>query len=79
MKMDSPANYRIIVQGRLEADWAERVGGMAITSTEANGEVGATTLEGRLEDQAALAGLLIALYELHLPLVLVEYLDEAAA
>jgi len=76
MKMDSPANYRIIVQGRLEADWAERVGGMAITSTDANG---ATTLEGRLEDQAALAGLLIALYELHLPLVLVEYLDEAAA
>jgi len=41
MKMDSPANYRIIVQGRLEADWAERVGGMAITSTDANGEVGA--------------------------------------
>ena len=41
MKMDSPANYRIIVQGSLEAEWAERVGGMAITSTEANGEVGA--------------------------------------
>jgi hypothetical protein len=79
MKMDSPANYRIIVQGRLDADWAERVGGMAIASTEANGEVGATTLEGRIEDQAALAGLLMALYELHLPLLRVECLDEAAA
>jgi hypothetical protein len=78
MKMDSPANYRIIVQGRLDADWAARVGGMVITSTEANGEVEATTLEGRLQDQAALAGFLMALYELHMPLMLVEYLEEAA-
>jgi hypothetical protein len=78
MKMDTPATYRIIVQGRLEADWAERVGGMAITSTDANGEVEETTMEGRVEDQAALTGLLMALYELHLPLVLVEYLNEAA-
>jgi hypothetical protein len=78
MKMDSPAYYRIIVQGRLHAGWAERVGGMAITSTDVNGEVGATTLEGRVQDQAALAGLLMALYELHLPLVRVEYLDEGA-
>jgi hypothetical protein len=79
MKMDSPANYRIIVQGRLDAGWAERVGGMAIVSTGANGEVEATTLEGRVHDQAALTGLLVALYELRLPLVRVEYLNEAAA
>ena len=51
---------------------------MAITSTDANGEVEATTLEGLVQDQAALAGLLMALYELHLPLVRVEYLDEGA-
>ena len=79
MKMDSPANYRIIVQGRLEADWAERVGGLTVTSGNVNGGIEETTLEGRLEDQAALAGLLMALYELHLPLVRVEYMDEAAA
>ena len=79
MKMDSPANYRITVQGRLDAEWAERVGGMAIVSTDATGEFEATTLEGRVQDQAALAGLLMALYELHLPLVRVEYLNEAAA
>ena len=77
MKMDSPASYRITVQGRLEADWAERVCGMAITSAGTNGEIEATTLEGRVQDQAALAGLLMALYELHLPLLRVECLEEA--
>jgi hypothetical protein len=76
MKMDSPANYRIIVQGGIDPDWAEHVGGMAIVSTNATGEVEATTLEGRVQDQAALAGLLVALYELHRPLVLVQCLDE---
>jgi len=79
MKIDTPAIYRIKVQGILEADWAERVGGLAVTSVNTNGEIKETTLEGRVQDQAALTGLLIALYELHRPLMLVECLKEAAA
>ena len=79
MKMDSPASYRITVQGRLDAEWAKNMVGMAIVSTDATGEVEATTMEGRVQDQAALAGLLVALYELHLPLLRVEYLNEASA
>ena len=55
MKIDTPALYRIKVQGTLEADWAERVGGLAVTSVNANGDVEETTLEGRVQDQAALA------------------------
>lgn len=79
MRIDTPAIYRIKVQGPLEADWADRVGGLAVTAVTANGNIEETTLEGRVQDQAALTGLLVALYELHLPLMLVEYLKEAAA
>ena len=78
MKMDAPAVYRIKVQGSLEADWAERVGGLAVKSVDVNGDIEETTLKGRVQDQAALAGFLMALYELHMPLMLVEYLEEAA-
>ena len=34
-----------------------------------------TTLEGELSDQAALAGVLNTLYELHLPVLLVKRLE----
>ncbi len=39
MKIDTPAIYRIKVQGTLDAEWAENVGGLAITSVNANGDV----------------------------------------
>ena len=35
-----------------------------------------TVLQGRVRDQAELSGILNALYELHLPLLKVEYLGE---
>ena len=75
----SPVIYRIKVQGKLADDWAENVGGLAVKAVDTNGDVAETTLEGPVQDQAALAGLLVALYELHLPLISVEYLKEAAA
>jgi len=34
-----------------------------------------TVMEGRVSDQAELAGILNTLYELHLPLLSVQYLD----
>lgn len=72
---DRPAKYRIRVKGYLPESWSDRLGGMAITD---EGESGAPTtiLCGRLLDQAALLGVLNALYGLHLPLVSVEHLDE---
>ena len=79
MKMDTSAIYRLIVQGRLDADWAERVCGLAIVSVDVHGDTARTTLEGRIQDQAALAGLLMALYEIHLPLLQVVCLSEDAA
>jgi hypothetical protein len=73
--MHGPAIYRICVNGRLDTRWSERLGGMQITEsagTDANPE---TVLVGRLADQAALTGVLNALYELHLPVLSVVCID----
>ena len=76
--MHEPANYRIRVRGHLDANWSDRLGGMQFTERESpDGEV-ETILAGRLADQAALSGVLNTLYELHLPVLSAEYLDEDA-
>ena len=75
-KLETPATYRIRVQGRLDDTWADRLGGMAITSTSTKEKLPVTLLVGHLIDQAALSGVLNTLYELHLPLLSVENLDE---
>ncbi len=76
LKLETPATYRIRVQGRLDDTWADRLGGMAITSTTTKEKLPVTLLVGHLIDQAALSGVLNTLYELHLPLLSVENLDE---
>ena len=67
--------YRIRVQGVVEARWSDWLGGMAITTQHREGGAMHTDLVGRVPDQAALAGILNALYEMHLPLLSVEHLD----
>jgi len=73
--MHGPAVYRIRVQGSLDPEWTRGLEGMNVT--EARSEAGEveTILVGRLQDQAALAGVLNALYELHLPIVSAECLE----
>jgi hypothetical protein len=75
-EFDSPALYRIGVQGLIPALWCDRLEGMTITEHTPEAEPPSTTLLGELVDQAALAGVLITLYELHLPVLLVERLSE---
>ena len=70
-----PATYRVVVQGTLSQDWYSRLGGMAITTSSEKGGTPQTTLRGRIPDQAALHGLLEALYALHLPILEVTKLD----
>ena len=79
LKLETPATYRIRVQGRLDDSWADRLGGMAITADTAAEKLPVTILVGHLSDQAALSGILNTLYELHLPLLSVENLDEPVA
>lgn len=66
---DRPATYQISVQGRIDPDWSDRLAGMAIRLTAEEASPPVTTLKGELGDQAALAGVLNTLYELHLPVL----------
>lgn len=74
LKMDAPAIYQIEVLGNLANNWQDNLSGMNITSFNQGGDV--TTLVGMLRDQAALAGVLHTLYELHLPVLLVKYIEQ---
>ena len=73
--MQGPAIYRIRVEGSISPGWSERLEGMNITSGSREDGKTETTLVGRLADQAALAGLLNTLYELHRPVLSVDCLE----
>ena len=68
---DRPGTYHICVQGAIDPSWSDRLEGMKIHPSAAEGDARVTTLEGELSDQAALAGVLNTLYELHLPVLMV--------
>jgi len=76
LKFEAPASYRISVQGHLDNSWSDRLGGMVITRAFAAYEQPMTILIGHLNDQAALAGVMNALYDMHMPVISVELLDE---
>jgi hypothetical protein len=59
----------------LDESWAERLGGMSITTRKQGDHKQVTTLVGIMLDQATLAGVLNTLYELHLTLLSVEFLN----
>jgi hypothetical protein len=73
---DRPGNYRIRVLGFLDESWSERLGSLRISSCSLKDQEGPVTeLVGQVRDQAKLAGVLNSLYELHLTLLSVEYLN----
>ncbi len=76
LKFEESASYRIRVQGHLDDSWSDRLGGMVITRAFTADKQPMTILIGKLLDQAALAGVMDALYNLHLPVISVELLDE---
>ncbi len=63
---DSPSIYQIIVQGQIDPNWSDRLHGMTVCQDTVDVDCTLATLEGELSDQAALAGVLNTLYELHL-------------
>ena len=73
IQFDQPAVYKIIVQGRIDQTWSYRLEGMTICETME--QTGSTTLQGELGDQAALAGVLNTLYELHLTVLSVKRME----
>ena len=74
-KLDSPATYRINVRGYMPPAWSDRLGGLTIMTTDREDGELVTTLSGKLQDQAALNGVLNALYNRRLPLLSVEWLE----
>lgn len=75
LRLENAATYHIQIQGALDPQWSSRLGGLAIETRHFdNDKLPVTTLSGRLIDQAALFGVLSALYDLRLPLLTVEYL-----
>jgi len=74
---DSPATYQISVQGRIDPNWLARAAGMTICPAREDAAPPVTTLEGELSDQAALAGVLNTLYELHLTVLSVKRMDDS--
>ena len=68
MAMFEPQVYVITVHGELEPYWSDRLGGMTIT-VHRTGDGPVTILTGELVDQAALQGILQAVYDLGLPVV----------
>ena len=72
---DLPATYQISVQGRIDPSWSDRLEGMRIYQDPAQDASTITFLLGELSDQAALAGVLNTIYELHLTVISVERLE----
>jgi hypothetical protein len=75
LAVDKPAIYCIRVVGYLDANWSTRLGGMRIDSCCPEEARAITTLSGAILDQAALFGVLKALYDMRLPLLSVECLE----
>jgi hypothetical protein len=64
--------FRIKVQGEIPENWSDRLQGMSITVSHSEEDGPVTTLYGPLRDQAALSGALNTLYDMHVPVLLVE-------
>ena len=76
LKFEESASYRIRAQGHLDDSWSDRLGGMVLTRAFTAEKQPMTILIGHLKDQAALCGVMNALYDLHLPVISVEFLNE---
>jgi hypothetical protein len=75
MKIYQPARYCITVEGHLDQNLSDCLGGMTVTTNFSADQAVITTLVGRVRDQAELSGVLNTLYEFHLPLLAVKILS----
>lgn len=71
---DCPGVYAIHIAGKVDKGWADCLGGLAIRHEEDLSGESVTVLTGSLPDQAALYGVLNALYNARYPLLFVRYL-----
>jgi len=72
-----PAVYQIKIQGTLEERYSNRLGGMQIRTSKKPEKETISIITGRVNDQAALAGILNSIYEMHLMVLSVEILSHS--
>ena len=70
--MIGPIHCQAKVQGALNPNWRGRLGGMQISICTQEDGSAQTNLSGDLMDQAALLGILNALYDMQYPLISVD-------
>ena len=75
-QFSAPGNYRIEVRGNLQPGWSRRFGSMQVITPPPKPDEAITLLQGIVHDQAELAGILNTLYELHMPLLSVQYIED---
>ena len=71
-----PAVYRIKVLGELTEDSSLRLRGMKVVVTQAKGAKPVSEIIGGITDQSALQGIFSFLYDMHLPVLSVDIIDD---
>lgn len=77
LSQSQAATYQIQLQGRLSETWSDWFDYAEIVYTENEDGPTITTLTGKLQDQAALHGLLGRIRDLCIPLLSVKLIDPA--
>ena len=72
----SPMCYRINVKGFLDESWSERLNDLSIKNQLSLTGAPIAELSGKVLDQAQLLAVLSNIYEMHLPLLSVEVIDD---
>jgi hypothetical protein len=72
MQASQMEHYRIIAEGAVDPVWRDCLGGLDFTVQRQPGQPVTTRLEGQLEDQSALQGVINTLFMLGLRLTFVE-------
>jgi hypothetical protein len=70
------AVYRIVVNGKVDASWSERLVDLQIRSIKSRNNVPVSSLIGEFKDQAALSGVLNTLYNMQLTVISVNMLSD---
>lgn len=70
------ANYQIKVDGFIESHFSDSFAGMTIQSQLRNDHTAVTLLTGYVLDQSQLIGVLTALFNMRLPILSIDMIDE---
>jgi len=76
---DSAVTYQICIEGFLDRSWSDNVGDVSIRVQSEPSEPVVTVITGEFQDQAALTGALMQLYDLGFPLLSVKIVAIGAA